>query len=142
MITKCRLCQSKNLGFALKLKGLVFIFCKDCTLLQRKEEMPYELNFNPEEKQLEVDYYPAFLSENELGCINESSVVLFSLKAIETLLNNNGFKITDVEMEDNKLYVAFAEFSSLEKLHFIEKRLKLNNQYSYFLWAVKLKKNL
>jgi hypothetical protein len=138
MITKCRSCGSKNLGQALKLKGLMLLFCKECTLLQRQDDISYEANFNFEERQFELDYYPAFLSKNELDCVTES-VMFFSLKAIERLLNDNGFKLMDADIEGNKLLVSFDKLSKLEKLQSLEKKLRLDNQFSFFLWAVKLK---
>lgn len=141
MIKKCRSCQSKALGQALKLKGHMFVFCKECTLLQRQDDIPYEANFNFEGRQFELDYYPAFLSRNDLESIDEDSVMFFSLKAIERLLNDNGFKIIDADIMESKLHIVFDKLSKLEKLRSVEKKLKLDNQFSYFLWAVKLKKD-
>lgn len=139
MITKCRSCQSKNLGQALKLKGHMFVFCKDCTLLQRQEDIPFEINFNFEGRQFELDYYPAFLSKNELDCVTEDSCLFFSLQAIEKLLYDNGFKVTDAQVNENKLHVVFDKLTKFEKIKLLEKKLRLDNQFSFFLWAVKLK---
>lgn len=140
-ITKCRSCQSKNLGQALKLKGAMYLFCKDCTLLQRKDDIPYEANFNFEGRQFDLDYYPAFLSRNDLSGVTKDSVMFFSLKAVDVLLSNSGFKLIDAEVKDNKLHVVFDKLSRLEKLQLLEKKLRLDNQFSYFLLAVKLRKD-
>lgn len=139
MITKCRACQSKSLGYALKIKKWVFVFCKECTLLQREKDIPCSITLDFTEKMLEVDYYPAFLSKKELDCVSEDSCLFFSLTALEKLLCTAGYKVTDAEVQGNKLFVAFDKLTRLEKLHNIEKKLKLDNQFSFFLWALKTK---
>ena len=69
----CRVCRSPKLGEAFGIDGTYFVFCKNCTTLQRKDDIPYEINFNFEGRKLEVPYYPAFLR-------NQYTYLLFAMQ--------------------------------------------------------------
>lgn len=126
--------------YALKIKDWVFVVCKDCTLLQRRDDIPYEVFFNFEGRQCNFDYYPVFLAKSQLDCVTKDTCMLFSLRAIEHLLYMQGYKVTNAEIVDSKMYVAFDKLNRLEQLQRYEKKAKLDNYFSYFLWAVQLKK--
>lgn len=118
---------------------MVFLICRSCTLLQRQEDIPYQIDFNFEGRQFELPYYPYFLIKKEFDFVNGDSCVFFSMRAIEYLLQSSGYKVIDAKIVDNKLYVAFDKLNNLEKIQSFEKRKRLDNQFTYFLLSVKNK---
>lgn len=138
-ITKCRACKSRNLDFALNLKNKKYCYCKDCTLLQRAEDIPFELFLNFEGRRFELDYYPAFLEKHDLDCVTDESVVFFSYQAIESLLNRNGYDVVDAAIQGTKLIVTFDRMPRWKRIKFYEQSKKLTNKFTYFLYAIKNK---
>lgn len=138
-INKCRVCRGK-LKFALKMKRMVFLFCEVCTLLQRADDVPYELDFNFEGRQFVLPYYPAFLENKNLSWVSEDSCVFFSLKAIEFILNIMGYTVTNAVIKEETLAVSFDKATSLEKIRTYEQLKRLDNKYTYFLYAIQQKK--
>lgn len=142
-IIACRVCRKKDLDYALKIKGWTFVFCKFCTALQRADDIPYEIviNFEQPEKVLEIDYYPIFLDRGEDDCVQESTVILFSLKSFEWLLGVSGYRIIGTQVNGNKLWVAYEKMPSVDKLRIYEQLKMLGNKFTYMLYAMKQKKD-
>lgn len=139
-IKRCRVCRSKDLLAINNIKQWQFVVCKNCTLLQRKDDMSYETNFNFEGRLFILDYYPVFLSLGKLDCITENACMFFSCTAIEYLLNTQGYKIIDAQIIDTKLHVSFDKLLPLEKIRLNEERMRLTNFYTYFLWNMQSQK--
>lgn len=134
MITKCRLCRSKKLKYALKLNGLSFVVCQTCTLLQRKDDIEIQVDFSVES----FDYYPYILMKGLP--VDEKTCVLFSLKSVEVLLELKGYKVIDAQTTDEgKLKVQSEPLNSLERIRLFEMAKKLQSQFTYFLWSIKQK---
>lgn len=133
-IKKCRVCKSKDLLSINNIKQLQFVVCKKCTLLQRKDDIPFEIKFNFEGRSFILDYYPVFLSKGKLDCVTDDTCVFFSFTAIEYLLNSQGYKIISAQIIGTKLGVSFDRLLPMEKIRLNEERMKLDNFYTYFLW--------
>jgi hypothetical protein len=137
VITSCRGCRSKKLKSALRINGKEFVICQTCTLLQRQDDISYEITFDLSLGNISVDYYPYFL-RTEFS--KEEAIVYFSLKAIEVILEQGAYKVTDVQTtDDGKLNVQFERMNNLEKLRLFEMVKKLGSQFTYFLYSVKKK---
>lgn len=98
--------------------------------------MLFEINFNFEGRAFVLDYYPTFLSQGKLDCVTETACMFFSCTAVEYLLNSNGYKIIDAQIVDTKLHVSFDKLLPIEKIRLNEKRMKLDNWGTYFLWKM------
>lgn len=137
-IVKCRLCQSNKLRYALKMTGHTYLICQVCTLLQREQDIKYDLTFDFSTGLISFDYYPYFLNKKEMP-VSENSCMFFSLKAIELLLQKGGHKVINAKLNEGKLEVRFEKLNSLERLRLFEKVKKLSSQFTYFLASVKMK---
>ncbi len=136
-IVNCRGCKSRNLKKALKINGNEFVICQLCTLLQRKDDVPYNITFDFSSGGLAVDYYPYFLKTK---FPKEESVVYFSLKAIEIILQQAGYRVVDCQTTDEgKLEVLFEKMDRVDKLRMYELMKQLSSQFTYFLYSVKKK---
>lgn len=134
-INNCRVCREKKLDFALKIEGVSFVFCKNCTALQRGENIPYEIDFNFSGGVLELDYFPI-----DLSCIKKESVILWNLKSFSHLLKMAGYRVTQASVVEKKLVVTFDKLSPLERIEFFEEIKRFDNKFTYFLIAIRLKK--
>ena len=139
-IKSCRVCKSDKLGEAFGIDNkMYFVFCKFCHTLQRKDDTPYQIDFNFEGRQLEVDYYPAFLLNHDTAPLSKGCV-FFSLFSIEYILEKMGYEIIEINLIGYRLYVAFQPLSKLKRLRSKEKKMKLDNQFTFMLWAMQFKK--
>lgn len=138
MINSCRSCKSKKLKQALVINGLPFVICQTCTLLQKQEEVPYDLTFDLSTGGFVIDYYPYFLTIKAFP--KEDMVFFFSLKAIEVLLEQHGYVVKDAKTtNDGKLEVLFEKMSNVDRIRLYEMVKKLGSQFTYFLHSVKNK---
>lgn len=119
---------------------MAFIICRNCTLLQRQEDIPYEINFNFEGRQFELDYYPVFLAQKNYDCVNENSCIFFSLKSLTYLVQSCGYKVTDAVVSGDKLVVGFDILNRLERIQVNEQKMRLDNQFTYFLASCRMKR--
>lgn len=139
LINKCRLCKGR-LRYALKMKSWDFMFCEKCTLLQRQDDMLYQIDFNFEGRYFELPYFPAFLQNKNLDPVHESVCMFFTLKAISYLLSGQGYTVTQAVVKGETLHVSFDKSSSLQKLVFFEDEKRFDNKFTYFLFAIQQKK--
>lgn len=140
-ITKCRICKSDKLADAFGIDSKrYYVVCKVCTTLQRKEDILYSIDINFEGRKFELDYYPAFLKNHDTTPMTEDVCIFFSLGSIEYVLNKCGYEVVDAAVVGYKLHVLFEPFTMLKKIRNFEKKQRLNNQYTFFLWAIQLKK--
>lgn len=137
IINNCRGCKSKKLKYALKINDKTFVICQTCTLLQRQDNILYELNFDLASSIITVDYYPYFLLKS---FPKEDKTIYFSLKSVEVILEQVGFKVIDAQTtDDGMLEVRFERMDSVDKLRVFEMMKKLSSQFTYFLYSVKKK---
>ncbi len=133
----CRGCKSKKLKYALKINEKDFVICQLCTLLQRKDDIPYNITFDFSSGGITVDYYPYFLKTK---FPTEEAVIYFSLKSIEVILEQAGYEVVNAQTTDEgKLEVQFQKMNNVDRLRLFEMMKKLNNQFTYFLHRVKKK---
>lgn len=137
-IDTCRVCQKKNLKEAFGVDNTYYVFCKDCWTLQRKDDIPYQIDFYFAGGFLEVVYYPAFLRKHDVAPL-ANECIFFSLKALEFLLNIAGYDATSLTLEGYTLKVYFQPTVGLEQLRRKEKGMKLDSQSTFLLWAMQLK---
>ncbi len=138
IITSCRGCRSKKLKQALIINGKEFVICQTCTLLQRRESVPYNVEFDLSSGAIEVDYYPYFLTIKAFP--NDDTVLYYSLKAIEVILEQEGYIVmAALTTKEGKLQVQFEKMSNLDRIRLYEMVKKLGSQFTYFLFDVKSK---
>ncbi len=138
IINACRGCKSRKLKQAMIINQKEFVICQTCTLLQRKENVLYNLTFDLSRGGIAVDYYPYFLTIKEFP--KDDSVFYFSLKAIEAIVQAQGYIVTAaVTTNDGKLEVAIEKMSNLDRIRLYEIVKKLSSQFTYFLHSVKNK---
>lgn len=140
-IKECRICKSDKLAQAFGIDNdRYYVVCKICTTLQRREDILYQIDFNFEGRRFEVDYYPAFLKSHDTTPMTKDKVFFFSLTSIEYILSQCGYDITEVVLDGYTLHVVFDKVSLLKRIQRAEKRMRLDNQYTFMLWAMQLKK--
>jgi hypothetical protein len=140
-IRQCRICKSDKLGDAFGVDSkFYYVFCKICKTLQRKDDMLYEINFDFSTGRVAVPYYPIFLDKHDTEPLTEDRCLYFSLSSIEYLLNACGYEVLQAEVNGYDLLVDFKPLTKLDKIRRFEKRKKLDNQYTFMLWAMQLKK--
>ncbi len=137
IINNCRGCRSKKLKQALKIQDKQFVICQTCTLLQRQDNVAYNISFDLTQGIIEVDYYPYFLT---IKAFPKDTIVFFSLKAIEAILEQEGYVVIDATTtNDGKLLVKFDRMNNLDRIRLYEMVKKLSSQFTYFLHSVKNK---
>ena len=117
------------------------MFCERCTLLQRQEDIPYQIDFNFEGRYFELPYFPVFLPNKNLDHVTANTCLFFSLQAINYLLKVSGYAITQAFVRGEILVVAFDKATPLQKLETFEELKRLDNKFTYFLYAIKQDKN-
>jgi hypothetical protein len=136
-IVVCRGCKSEKIKYALNINGKEFVICKLCTLLQRKDDIPYNITFDFSIGILSVDYYPYFLKTQ---FPKEDICLYFSLKSIEVILEQAGYKVVDTQTTDEgKLNVQFDKLDNVDKLRLYEMMRKLGSQFTYLLYSMRKK---
>lgn len=137
-ITNCRVCKSRKIKYALKINARAFVICQMCTLLQREDNVPYNIAFDLASGGFSVDYYPYFLLKKNFP--KEDRIIYFSLKAIEAMLEQAGYKVKDAHTTDEgKIEVQIEKLDNLDRLRVFEMMRKLGSQFTYFLYSVKKK---
>ena len=120
------------------INGKEFVICQACTLLQRKDDVPYNLTFDLSTGGISVNYYPYFLTIKVFP--KEEQVFYFSLKAIEAIVQQQGYLVTAANTtKDGKLEVVVEKMGNLDRIRFYEIVKKLGSQFTYFLVSVKNK---
>ncbi len=136
IITKCRICKSRKLKYALKIAGNSFVICQLCTLLQRQEDIGAEIEVDLSTGMLSFDYYPYILLKKL--SVDEDAVTLYSLKAVEVLLELRGYKVVQAQTTDEgKLEVQIEPLDTVERIRLFEMSKKLASQFTYFLFTLK-----
>ncbi len=137
-IVNCRGCKSKKLRYAFDIHEKKFVICQVCTLLQRQDNIPYELTFDLSSGVFAVDYFPYFLTIQKFP--EDDRCMYFSLKSIEAILEQEGYQVIDARTtNEGKLEVKFEKMSSLDRIRLYEMVKKLGSQFTYFLHSVKNK---
>ena len=135
IVTACRGCRSKRIKDALKINGKLFIICQTCTLLQIKDNIPYNITFDLSSGAFTVDYYPYYLL-NKFP--KEEKNLYFSLKSVEAILEQAGYKVVHAQTTDEgQLEVQFEKMDNLDRIRVFEMQRKLSSQFTYFLYSVK-----
>lgn len=119
----------------MKIEGQTLVICQLCTLLQKSEDVPFEVTFDFSLGNLSVDYYPFLLEKKKLGV--GDTCMFFSLKSMEVLLQKAGYKVNNARLNGDKLEVFFEKLDTTDRIRLYEKAKKLGSQFTFFLFSVK-----
>lgn len=92
---------------------------------------------------IEQNYLPAMLENIAFDNIVHEHIEYYSLKSLEYLLEKHFLKIVDVEVNNingGAFRTYIRHMSNVEKMRIIEKRMKLDNKFTYMLFGMKVKK--
>lgn len=131
----CRSCegQVKDLSFD------KLVMCMECSLVQLKGETNDTLIQDIiKGGEFRIPYIGSILSQNAFESIGKDSVY-FSLKSLEHLLDRHDLAVTYIEPDGIYLKIKI-ESSDVVKLRKAEKKLRLDNWGTYFLFALKARK--
>ena len=139
-IVKCRVCKSDKLGMAFNVNKIQYYFCKLCCALQQKNDIPFQIDFDLSQGAISVPYYPAFLEKHDTEPLTSDRVLFYSLVTVEHLLYSCGYEVTDAWITGYDLCVTFQPLPQLKRLRKFEQKKRIDNQFTFFLWAVQFKK--
>ena len=93
---------------------------------------------------IQQNYLVGMLQQMAFDNICHEHIEYYTLTSLEKLLNRHGLEVIDVVMNDTnggsfRVYVK--HMSMLKKMRFMERKMNLGNEWTYYLYALKLKKN-
>ena len=92
---------------------------------------------------IQQNYLVGMLQQNAFDNIVHEHLEYYSLTSLEKLLNKHGLEVFDVEtsqINGGSFRTYIRHMSNLKKMRYMERKLKLNNEWTYYLFALQVKK--
>lgn len=139
---KCRSCQGKTKDlFTFGGNPPDLVMCTTCTLVQLKERgEPLVIDNFGDYKEFSVMYIGSILENEDFDIITSDTPVYFSLYSLEYFLRLHDYQITYVKAKGIWLHVSVRHVDSVIKLREKEEQMKLDKWGTYFLFALKHRK--
>ena len=91
---------------------------------------------------IQQNYVGSMLSQMAFDNICHEHLEYYSLASLEKLLNRHGLEVFDVQMSDingGSFRTFVRHMDNVKKLRIMERKMKLDNQWTYLLFAMKVK---
>lgn len=144
----CRSCKGKT-EEVLKKAELIFVLCRECGLLQLKQESSKEFDIDAvlqnvalhitEDSTLEGLYLPAIIEKRRIDLFTIDTPVYFTLLSLQRALLRNGLEMIDADVQDVTFRVAFKKLSRLKEMRMKEKQKKFQNKNTYLLFSLAIR---
>ena len=91
---------------------------------------------------IQQNYLGGMLAQNAFDNICHEHLEYYSLRSLEHLLNRHGLEVFDVEQNDingGSFRTYVRHMSRVDKMRLAERKLKLENEFTYMLFGMKVK---